>query len=53
LLEPLTAAVLAVVILGEPLPALEIVGGLVLLAAIAALYLAPQPPAPELDAPPP
>lgn len=53
LLEPLTAAVLAVVVLGEPLPALEIAGGLVLLAAITALYLAPQPPAPELDAPPP
>lgn len=53
LLEPLTAAVLAVVVLGEPLPVLEIGGGLVLLAAITALYLAPQTPAPELDAPPP
>ena len=53
LLEPLTAAVLAVAVLGEPLSALEIVGGVILLGAIASLYLMPQPPAPELSAPPP
>ena len=53
LLEPLTAAVLAVVILGEPLSTLEVFGGVLLLAAITALYLTPQPPAPELSAPPP
>jgi DME family drug/metabolite transporter len=53
LLEPLTAAVLAVAVLGEPLPAMEIVGGVILLGAITALYLMPQPPAPELSAPPP
>lgn len=53
LLEPLTAAVLAVAVLGEPLPALELVGGVILLGAITALYLMPQPPAPELTAPPP
>jgi drug/metabolite transporter (DMT)-like permease len=53
LLEPLTAAVLAVLVLGEPLSLIEAVGGALLLAAITALYLTPQPPAPELSAPPP
>jgi DME family drug/metabolite transporter len=53
LLEPLTAAVLAVLVLGEPLSLLEALGGALLLAAITALYLTPQPPAPELSAPPP
>jgi drug/metabolite transporter (DMT)-like permease len=53
LLEPLTAAVLAVLVLGEPLSLLEALGGVLLLAAITALYLTPQPPAPELSAPPP
>ena len=43
LLEPLTAALLAVAILGEPLPALTIAGGVLLLAAVAALYLRPKP----------
>ena len=42
LLEPLTAAALAVIVLGEPAPALEIVGGAILLAAISALYLSPR-----------
>ncbi len=41
LLEPLTAALLAVLILAEPLPALTVVGGVLLLAAVAALYLRP------------
>ncbi len=41
LLEPLTAALLAVLILAEPLPALTVAGGLMLLAAVAALYLRP------------
>jgi DME family drug/metabolite transporter len=41
LLEPLTAALLAVLILAEPMPALTVAGGLVLLAAVAALYLRP------------
>ncbi|BEP14962.1 DMT family transporter [Acidothermaceae bacterium B102] len=44
LLEPLTAAVLAVIVLGEPASALEVVGGVILLAAISALYLTPRPP---------
>jgi DME family drug/metabolite transporter len=39
LLEALTAALLAVTILGEPLPAATVVGGLLLLSAVAALYL--------------
>ncbi|HEU4348137.1 MAG TPA: DMT family transporter [Actinoplanes sp.] len=42
LLEPLTAALLAVAILGEPLPALTVAGGVLLLAAVAALYLRPR-----------
>lgn len=42
LLEPLTAAVLAVLILSEPLPALTVAGGLVLLGAVAALYVRPR-----------
>jgi drug/metabolite transporter (DMT)-like permease len=46
LLEPLTAAVLAVIVLGEPVSLLEVVGGVILLGAIAALYLTPDPPGP-------
>jgi DME family drug/metabolite transporter len=42
LLEPLTAALLAVVLLGEPLPGLTVAGGLLLLSAVAALYLRPR-----------
>ncbi|MGW3783330.1 DMT family transporter [Micromonospora chokoriensis] len=42
LLEPLTAAVLAVALLHEPLPLPVVVGGVVLLSAVAATYLAPQ-----------
>jgi drug/metabolite transporter (DMT)-like permease len=41
LLEPLTAAVLAVAVLREPLPLLAVVGGALLLGAVAALYLTP------------
>ncbi|GGN61786.1 membrane protein [Actinoplanes lobatus] len=39
LLEPLTAALLAVVLIDEPLGAVTIVGGLLLLGAVATLYL--------------
>ncbi|GAB3956516.1 hypothetical protein GCM10027614_68980 [Micromonospora vulcania] len=41
LLEPLTAAALAVVLLDEPLPLPVVVGGALLLTAVAATYLAP------------
>ncbi len=41
LIEPLTATVLAVILLAEPLPPLTIVGGALLLGAIAVLYLVP------------
>ncbi|MET8231365.1 DMT family transporter [Micromonospora sp. NPDC005298] len=41
LLEPLTAAALAVTLLHEPLPPPVIVGGVLLLTAVAATYLAP------------
>ena len=47
LLEPLTAAVLAVLILGEPLPLVAIAGGLLLLGAVAVLYLRPAGARPE------
>ncbi|HEU0101355.1 MAG TPA: EamA family transporter [Mycobacteriales bacterium] len=40
LLEPLTATVLAVALLAEPLPLPAVAGGLLLLGAVAALYLA-------------
>ncbi|WFF03600.1 EamA family transporter [Micromonospora sp. WMMD964] len=43
LLEPLTAAALAVALLHEPLPLPVIVGGVLLLSAVAASYLAPRP----------
>ena len=43
LLEPITAVVLAVVLLGEPLAPATIVGTILLLASIAALYLTPAP----------
>ncbi|MEU8181050.1 EamA family transporter [Micromonospora sp. NPDC049047] len=43
LLEPLTAAALAVALLHEPLPLPVIVGGVLLLTAVAATYLAPRP----------
>jgi DME family drug/metabolite transporter len=43
LLEPLTAAGLAVLILAEPLAGLTVVGGVILLGAVAALYLEPVP----------
>ncbi|WP_328460333.1 DMT family transporter [Actinoplanes sp. NBC_00393] len=39
LLEPLVAALLAVVLIGEPLAGTTIVGGLLLLGAVASLYL--------------
>ncbi|MCZ7376075.1 DMT family transporter [Micromonospora sp. WMMC250] len=42
LLEPLTAAVLAVTLLHEPLPLPVVVGGALLLSAVAATYLAPR-----------
>ncbi|WP_433118917.1 DMT family transporter [Micromonospora sp. CA-246542] len=42
LLEPLTAAALAVALLHEPLPLPVIVGGVLLLTAVAATYLAPE-----------
>ncbi|MFG1763452.1 DMT family transporter [Micromonospora parva] len=42
LLEPLTAAALAVALLREPLPLPVIVGGVLLLTAVAATYLAPD-----------
>jgi DME family drug/metabolite transporter len=41
LLEPLTAALLAVLILGEPLATGSIAGGVLLLGAVAVLYLRP------------
>lgn len=39
LLEPLAAALLAVLLIGEPLGAATIIGGLLLLSAVATLYL--------------
>ncbi|MEV4212939.1 DMT family transporter [Micromonospora sp. NPDC049662] len=42
LLEPLTAAALSVALLHEPLPRPVIVGGVLLLTAVAATYLAPE-----------
>jgi drug/metabolite transporter (DMT)-like permease len=39
LLEPLVAALLAVLVLAEPLSALTVTGGVLLLSAVAALYL--------------
>ncbi|WP_435205996.1 DMT family transporter [Micromonospora sp. bgisy143] len=42
LLEPLTAAALAVALLHEPLPVPVLVGGVLLLTAVAATYLAPE-----------
>ncbi|MEV1109471.1 MULTISPECIES: DMT family transporter [unclassified Micromonospora] len=42
LLEPLTAAALSVALLHEPLPLPVIVGGVLLLTAVAATYLAPE-----------
>ena len=39
LLEPLTAALLAVLLIGEPLGAATIVGGVLMLGAVATLYL--------------
>ncbi|CCH16809.1 DMT family transporter [Micromonospora lupini] len=42
LLEPLTAAALAVALLHEPLPLPVLVGGALLLTAVAATYLAPD-----------
>jgi DME family drug/metabolite transporter len=41
LLEPLTAALLAVAVLSEPLPLPAVAGGVLLLGAVAALYLTP------------
>jgi DME family drug/metabolite transporter len=43
LLEPVTAVALAAVLLEEPLTATNVVGGALLLAAVAALYLRPRP----------
>ena len=44
LIEPLTATLLAVILLAEPLPALTVLGGVLLLGAICVLYLAPAAP---------
>lgn len=52
LLEPLTAALLAVVLLGEPLPGLTVAGGLLLLGAVTGLYLRPRPSPTRPAAPP-
>ncbi|MEU4157209.1 EamA family transporter [Actinoplanes sp. NPDC026670] len=53
LLEPLTAAILAVVLINEPLGLATIIGGLLLLGAVATLYLdageTPDRPAPAAD----
>jgi DME family drug/metabolite transporter len=50
LLEPLTAALLAVILINEPLGVTTVIGGLLLLGAVAALYLdagdTPEHPAP-------
>ncbi|WP_436527623.1 DMT family transporter [Actinoplanes sp. HUAS TT8] len=43
LLEPLTAALLAVVLIGEPLARSTVVGGLLLLGAVTTLYLGARP----------
>lgn len=52
LLEPLTAAVLAAIVLHESLGGLAVLGGALMLAAVASLYL--RRPAPEVgDVPPP
>ena len=45
LLEPLTAALLAVAVLREPLPLPAVAGGALLLGAVAALYVRPPAPA--------
>ncbi|SDP40610.1 drug/metabolite transporter, DME family [Nakamurella panacisegetis] len=47
LIEPLTATVLAVVLLAEPLPMLTVVGGVLLLSAVCVLYLAPAAARPD------
>lgn len=47
LLEPLTAALLAVLILGEPLAGASVAGGVLLLGAVAVLYLRPNDVTPE------
>jgi drug/metabolite transporter, DME family len=41
LLEPITAVVLAAAVLGEPLTAANVLGGVLLLGAVVVLYLAP------------
>ncbi|MFI6263965.1 DMT family transporter [Micromonospora sp. NPDC051006] len=51
LVEPLTAAALAVALLDEPLPAPVIIGGVLLLAAVAATYLEPERPAAQPPSP--
>ncbi|WBB70234.1 EamA family transporter [Micromonospora sp. WMMD812] len=52
LVEPLTAAALAVALLDEPLPTPVLLGGVLLLAAVAATYLAPdRNPAPPSTTP--
>jgi DME family drug/metabolite transporter len=53
LLEPATAVVLAVVLLGEPVTVTGTVGTVVLLASVAVLYLGPQPARAPEPAPPP
>jgi DME family drug/metabolite transporter len=50
LVEPLTATVLATAFLGERLAPGAVVGGLLLLAAVAGLYVRELVRAPELDA---
>ena len=53
LLEPATAVVLAVLFLGEPVTVRGTVGTVVLLAAVAVLYLGPQPARASEHVPPP
>lgn len=52
LLEPVTAVVLAAVLLGEPLTVANVLGGVFLLGAVLLLYLAPDgPPEPHVVSP--
>jgi DME family drug/metabolite transporter len=53
LLEPATAVVLAVVVLDEPATPAGVAGTLLLIGAVAVLYLSPAPAQPRAEAPPP
>lgn len=53
LLEPATAVVIAILLLGEPVTVMGTVGTVVLLAAVAVLYLGPQPVRTPETVPPP